>query len=97
MNDSTNGYAGVDWATDAHAVCVVGESGQVIVEFDVAHTADGLGLGTARAGPGAELGCRPAHPQVAPPSRLPHAPPESHRRHQDSRATAGARARLRLG
>ncbi len=42
MHDSTNGYAGVDWATDAHAVCVVGENGQVIVEFDVAHTADGL-------------------------------------------------------
>jgi len=42
MNDPTNGYAGVDWATDAHAVCVVSENGQVIVEFDVAHTADGL-------------------------------------------------------
>ncbi len=41
MNDSTNGYAGVDWATDAHAVCVVDEKGQVIVEF-VAHTADGF-------------------------------------------------------
>ena len=37
------GYAGVDWATDAHAVCVVDDQGRVVVEFDVAHTADGLG------------------------------------------------------
>ena len=42
MHDSTTGYAGVDWATDAHAVCVVNERGEVIVEFDVAHSADGL-------------------------------------------------------
>ena len=33
---------GVDWATDTHAVCVVDAQGMVIVEFDVAHTADGL-------------------------------------------------------
>jgi transposase len=43
MHDSTAGYAGIDWATDAHAVCVVDDHGQVIVEFEVAHTADGLG------------------------------------------------------
>jgi transposase len=42
MHDPTAGYAGVDWATDAHAVCVVDDRGRVIVEFDVAHTADGL-------------------------------------------------------
>jgi transposase len=42
MDDPTTGYAGVDWATDAHAVCVVNSSGVVIVEFDVAHTAEGL-------------------------------------------------------
>lgn len=42
MNDPTIGYAGVDWATDAHAVCVVDGGGRVIIEFDVAHTADGL-------------------------------------------------------
>ena len=42
MNDSTTGYAGVDWAIDAHAVCVVDGEGRVIVEFDVAHSADGL-------------------------------------------------------
>lgn len=42
MNDSTIGYAGVDWATDGHAVCVVNEQGTVIVEFDVEHTSSGL-------------------------------------------------------
>jgi transposase len=42
MDDPTTGYAGVDWATDAHAVCVVDDKGAVIVEFDVTHTADGL-------------------------------------------------------
>jgi transposase len=44
MHDSTiAGYAGVDWAVDAHAVCVVDGDGQVLVEFDVAHSAEGLG------------------------------------------------------
>jgi transposase len=42
MHDSITGYAGVDWATDAHAVCVVNDRGQVAVEFDVANTAEGL-------------------------------------------------------
>ncbi|HEU0041541.1 MAG TPA: IS110 family transposase [Jiangellaceae bacterium] len=42
MHDPTTGYAGVDWATDTHAVCVVNERGEMIVEFDVTHTADGL-------------------------------------------------------
>lgn len=42
MHDSITGFAGVDWATDAHAVCVVDDQGRVIDEFDVANTADGL-------------------------------------------------------
>lgn len=42
MHDSITGYGGVDWATDTHAVCVVDDRGQVIAEFDVANTADGL-------------------------------------------------------
>lgn len=42
MNDSMMGYAGVDWATDGHAVCVVDEHGAVVVEFDVEHTGNGL-------------------------------------------------------
>ncbi len=35
-------FAGVDWATDAHAVCVVDAAGAVLAEFDVEHTAAGL-------------------------------------------------------
>ena len=35
-------FAGVDWATDAHAVCVVDGAGAVLAEFDVEHTAVGL-------------------------------------------------------
>jgi len=42
MDDPTGAFGGVDWATDAHAVCVVDARGKVIVEFDVANTADGL-------------------------------------------------------
>lgn len=42
MHDPTGRYGGVDWATDAHAVCVVDDSGGVIAEFDVEHTAEGL-------------------------------------------------------
>lgn len=42
MNDSIIGYAGVDWATDAHAVCVVDQQGEVVDQFDVSNTADGL-------------------------------------------------------
>lgn len=43
MNDSmVTGYAGVDWATDAHAVCIVDRDGAVVDEFDIEHDADGL-------------------------------------------------------
>ncbi|HEY1280000.1 MAG TPA: IS110 family transposase [Acidimicrobiales bacterium] len=43
MHDPTDAFGGVDWATDAHAVCVVDGRGQVIVEFDVDNSAAGLG------------------------------------------------------
>jgi transposase len=42
MHDPTGAFGGVDWATDAHAVCIVDDAGRVIAEFDVAHSADGL-------------------------------------------------------
>jgi transposase len=42
MHDPTVRFGGVDWATDAHAVCVVDGDGVVVDEFDVEHTADGL-------------------------------------------------------
>ena len=42
MHDSTAAFGGVDWATDTHAVCVVNDRGEVLVEFDVDNTAAGL-------------------------------------------------------
>ena len=42
MHDPTGGYGGVDWATDAHSVCVVDDKGTVVVAFEVEHSADGL-------------------------------------------------------
>ena len=42
MDYLTERFAGVDWATDAHAVCVVDDRGAVVAEFDVAHSAFGL-------------------------------------------------------
>jgi len=42
MHDPTVRFGGVDWATDAHSVCVVDPDGAVRSEFTVAHTADGL-------------------------------------------------------
>lgn len=35
-------FAGLDWATEAHAICVVDEQGGVADRFDVAHDAAGL-------------------------------------------------------
>ena len=36
MHDPTERFGGVDWATDAHAVCVVDAQGAVVDEFDIA-------------------------------------------------------------
>ena len=43
MQDPTCRFGGVDWATDAHAVAVVDDAGQVVDEFDVEHDLPGLG------------------------------------------------------
>lgn len=42
MHDSTERFGGVDWATDAHAVCVVDAQGTVVDEFDITNTTEGL-------------------------------------------------------
>ena len=34
--------AGVDWAKDDHAVCVLGDQGEALDRFTVAHDAAGL-------------------------------------------------------
>jgi transposase len=46
-------YTGIDWAAEAHAVCVIDAAGTVIARFDVAHSAEGLSRLTGRL---AELG-----------------------------------------
>jgi transposase len=42
MKDTTARFAGVDWASSAHAVCVVDENGHVVEQFEIAHRADDL-------------------------------------------------------
>lgn len=42
MHDPTERFGGVDWATDAHAVCVVDAHGLVVDQFDITNTAEGL-------------------------------------------------------
>jgi transposase len=43
MKDTTARFAGVDWASAAHAVCVVDEAGVIVDRFAVAHRATDLG------------------------------------------------------
>lgn len=35
-------FAGIDWAADEHAVCVIDEAGRVIDRFTIGHTAEGF-------------------------------------------------------
>jgi len=35
-------FAGIDWATDEHAVCVLDAGGRVVDRFSIGHTADGF-------------------------------------------------------
>src|SRR5215469_7520113 len=35
-------FAGIDWASADHAVCIVDAAGEVVSRFAVAHTAEGL-------------------------------------------------------
>ena len=43
MKDTTIRFAGVDWASAAHAVCVVDAEGTIVERFAVAHSARGPG------------------------------------------------------
>jgi transposase len=40
--DGIRRSAGIDWAKDAHAVCVIDEHGTVLERYEVEHTATGL-------------------------------------------------------
>lgn len=42
MKDTTVRYGGVDWASASHAICIVGEGGEVAERFEVAHRARDL-------------------------------------------------------
>lgn len=35
-------FAGIDWASRAHAVCVVDAAGKVVLRLDIAHSAEGI-------------------------------------------------------
>ena len=35
-------FAGIDWAAEVHAVCVIDAAGKIAAEFTVAHSADGI-------------------------------------------------------
>ncbi len=41
-------YAGIDWASEVHAVCVLDAAGEVVSAFTVAHDADGIATLTRR-------------------------------------------------
>lgn len=45
---TTTTYAGIDWATRSHAVCVIDGTGAVLERFDVEHDAAGLSSLTRR-------------------------------------------------
>jgi len=42
MHSPITTYAGIDWATRGHAVCVIDETGSVLERFEVEHDAAGL-------------------------------------------------------
>lgn len=44
MSDSSRIYVGIDWATEAHQVCVLGPDRKVLSESSVPNTADGLAV-----------------------------------------------------
>jgi transposase len=37
-------FAGIDWAAEVHAVCVMDTAGKVVSQFTVAHSADGIAV-----------------------------------------------------
>src|SRR6059036_1840434 len=49
-------FAGLDWAAEVHAVCVMDHAGKIVDRFTIAHTADGIALLIRRLGKLAEPG-----------------------------------------
>ena len=42
MKDTAVRFAGVDWASAAHAICIVDGGGQIVERFEIAHSASDL-------------------------------------------------------
>ena len=49
-------FAGLDWATEIHAVCVTDHAGKIVDRFSITHTADGIAMLIRRLGKLAEPG-----------------------------------------
>ena len=49
-------FAGLDWAAEVHAVCVMDHAGTIVDRFTIAHTADGIAMLVRRLGKLAEPG-----------------------------------------
>ena len=65
--DSPTRYAGVDWASRAHAICIVDAQGTALERFEVEHTGPGLrtlGRRLVRAGVGRVAIERPDGPVI---------------------------------
>jgi transposase len=43
-------FAGIDWASETHAVCVLDAAGEVVSTFTIAHTAEGIAMLVRRLG-----------------------------------------------
>ena len=43
MKDATIRFGSVDWASVAHAACIVDQRGRAVDRFEVADTAEGVG------------------------------------------------------
>jgi len=53
---ATQFFAGLDWAAEVHAVCVMDHAGKIVDRFTIAHTADGIAMLIRRLGNLAEPG-----------------------------------------
>lgn len=49
-------FAGLDWAAEVHAVCVMDHAGTIVDRFTIEHTADGIAMLVRRLAKLAEAG-----------------------------------------
>ena len=98
--DDIGWFAGVDWASEKHRVCLLNASGQAVGERDVDHTGTGLSelcdwlLARTGASPG-QIAVAIETPQPAPVTRRDRAAPWPCLRAQGARPDAAWRAQPR--